>query len=38
LFGITPKLQFSWRKNRSNLSTLYSYTDKNINLIFETRF
>ncbi|MGX2969817.1 surface lipoprotein assembly modifier [Ursidibacter sp. B-7004-1] len=38
LFGITPKLQLSWRKHDSNLPTLYSYTDKNINVIFETRF
>lgn len=38
LWGITPKLQMSWRKNDSNLPTLYSYTDKNINLVFETRF
>ncbi|MGY4680018.1 surface lipoprotein assembly modifier, partial [Ursidibacter arcticus] len=38
LFGITPKLQLSWRKHDSNLPTLYAYTDKNINVIFETRF
>lgn len=38
LFGITPKLQFSWKKHDSNLPTLYSYTDKNVNLVFETRF
>ncbi|MDY4714036.1 surface lipoprotein assembly modifier, partial [Actinobacillus minor] len=38
LWNITPKLQFSWKKYDSNLPTLYSYTDKNINLLFETRF
>lgn len=36
--GITPKLQFSYRKHDSNLPTLYSYTDKNINVLFETSF
>lgn len=38
LWKITPKLQVNWRKNNSNLPTLYSYTEKNINVIFETRF
>ncbi|MEG9529975.1 surface lipoprotein assembly modifier [Mannheimia indoligenes] len=38
LWGITPKLQFSWRKNDSNLPTMYSYTRKNVNLIFEKTF
>lgn len=36
--GITPKLQFSWKKYDSNLPTLYSYSDKNVNLILERRF
>lgn len=38
LWGITPKLQFSWRKNDSNLPTMYSYNRKNINVIFEKTF
>lgn len=38
VWGITPKLQFSWRKNDSNLPTLYSYKRKNVNLIFEKTF
>ncbi|GAB1660794.1 TPA: DUF560 domain-containing protein [Mannheimia haemolytica] len=36
--GLTPKLQFSYAKHRSNLPSLYAYTDKNINLIIESRF
>lgn len=38
LFGITPKLQLSWKKHDSNLPTLYAYTDKSINVIFEKQF
>lgn len=38
LWNITPKLVYSWRKQVSNITTMYSYTDKNINLIFETTF
>ncbi|MGX2966955.1 surface lipoprotein assembly modifier [Ursidibacter sp. B-7004-1] len=36
--GITPKLQLNYRKQRSNLPTMYSYSDKNINVIFERVF
>lgn len=36
--GITPKLQFSYRKHDSNLPTLYSYKDKQVNIVFENRF
>lgn len=38
LWGITPKLQLSWRKNDSNLPTMYSYNRKNANVIFEKTF
>ncbi|MEG9487906.1 surface lipoprotein assembly modifier [Mannheimia indoligenes] len=38
LWGITPKLQLSSRKNDSNLPTMYSYSRKNANLIFEKTF
>lgn len=36
--GITPKLQLSWRKHDSNLPTLYSYSDRNVNVVLESRF
>ncbi|NBI43647.1 DUF560 domain-containing protein [[Haemophilus] felis] len=35
---ITPKLQFTWKKQQSNLPEMYSYQEKNIYLIFEKRF
>ncbi|OOF49064.1 surface lipoprotein assembly modifier [Rodentibacter trehalosifermentans] len=38
LFGITPKLQFSYRKQKSNIPSLYSYDRQNLNLIFEKSF
>lgn len=36
--GITPKLQFSWRKQDSNIPEMYSYTQKNVNVVFEKTF
>ena len=36
--GLTPKLQFSWKKQESNIPQMYSYHRKNINLIFEKTF
>lgn len=36
--GFTPKLQLSYTKHRSNLPSLYAYTDKNADLIIENRF
>ncbi|QPB43328.1 surface lipoprotein assembly modifier [Rodentibacter haemolyticus] len=38
LFGITPKLQLSYRKQDSNLPSMYSYDRKNVNLVFEKDF
>ncbi|WP_455483033.1 surface lipoprotein assembly modifier [Haemophilus parahaemolyticus] len=38
LMGITPKLQFSWRKQNSNIPEMYSYTQKNVNMVFEKIF
>ncbi|OOF56017.1 surface lipoprotein assembly modifier [Rodentibacter myodis] len=38
VLGITPKLQFSYRKQKSNIPTIYSYDRKNVNLIFEKTF
>ena len=38
LWGITPKLQFIWKKQISNIPQMYSYQQKNINLIFEKSF
>lgn len=38
LGGITPKLQFTWKKQISNIPQMYSYQQKNINLIFEKSF
>lgn len=37
-WGITPKLQLSWRKQESNIPEMYSYTQKDINMIFEKTF
>ncbi|MFU2089298.1 surface lipoprotein assembly modifier [Avibacterium avium] len=36
--GITPKLQFQWRKQHSNLPSLYNYQNRSINVIFEKSF
>lgn len=36
--GIAPKIQFSWRKQDSNIPQMYSYQDKSINLLFEKIF
>lgn len=38
LWGITPKVVFSWKKQDSNIPEMYSYTQKNVNLIFEKTF
>lgn len=38
LMGITPKLQFSWRKQDSNIPAMYSYRQSNINMVFEKTF
>lgn len=36
--GITPKLQFSWKNQKSNLPTLYAYQEKDVRLVFEKSF
>ena len=38
LWCITPKVVFSWKKQDSNIPEMYSYTQKNVNLIFEKTF
>lgn len=38
VLGITPKLQFSYRKQNSSIPTMYAYDRKNVNLIFEKAF
>ncbi|MCR1837631.1 surface lipoprotein assembly modifier [Pasteurella caecimuris] len=38
LYGITPKLTFEWRKQQSNLKTLYHYKTQNLTIIFEKTF
>ncbi|WP_439327715.1 surface lipoprotein assembly modifier [Lonepinella sp. BR2357] len=38
IWGITPKLNYRWKKQRSNFSSLYSYTDKGITLSLEKTF
>lgn len=38
ILGITPKLNLTWKKQQSNFDSLYSYTDRNINLLFEKTF
>ncbi|WKT00895.1 surface lipoprotein assembly modifier [Gallibacterium salpingitidis] len=37
-WGITPKVRFSWKKQDSNIPSMYAYTDKNVNLVFEKTF
>lgn len=37
-FGVTPKLHFSWKKQQSNFDTLYSYIDRNVNVLIEKSF
>lgn len=38
LLGITPKLNFRWKQQKSNFASLYSYTDKSVNVLFEKSF
>ncbi|WP_386685996.1 surface lipoprotein assembly modifier [Lonepinella sp. MS14437] len=38
IWGITPKLNYHWKKQRSNFSSLYSYSDKGITLSLEKTF
>lgn len=38
IWGITPKLNLEWRKQKSNLNTLYSYQYRQITLSFEKTF
>lgn len=38
LWGITPKLHYRWRNQKSNFSTLYSYKDNSVNILFEKTF
>ena len=38
IWGITPKPQLSWRKQDSNIPEMYSYTQKNVNILFEKTF
>ena len=38
LWGITPKLNYHWRKQQSNFDSLYSYSDKSVNVLFEKTF
>lgn len=37
-WGVTPKLNLVWKKQKSNLDTLYSYKDKQITILFEKTF
>lgn len=38
LFGITPKIQFRFKKQQSNFASLYRYHDKSLNLLLEKQF
>lgn len=38
LWGITPKLQFNWKRQSSNFADIYSYTDKSANMLIEKTF
>lgn len=38
LWSVTPKLNYSWKKQDSNFDSLYSYSDSSINLFFEKSF
>ncbi len=38
LFGIIPKLHLNWKKQISNIPSIYSYDKKNVNIIFEKSF
>ncbi|WP_439257566.1 surface lipoprotein assembly modifier [Lonepinella sp. BR2271] len=38
IWGITPKVNYRWKKQRSNYENLYSYSDKGLMLIFEKIF
>lgn len=36
--GITPKISLSWKKQKSNLNTLYSYKDNQATILLEKTF
>lgn len=38
LWGVTPKLSFLWKKQQSNLASLYAYKDKQITIVLEKNF
>lgn len=38
LWGITPKFNYHWKKQRSNFASLYSYSDKSVNVLLEKTF
>ncbi|ABR75393.1 hypothetical protein CBG46_05805 [Actinobacillus succinogenes] len=38
LWNITPKLSLNWKKQKSNLDSLYSYQEKNATIVFEKVF
>lgn len=38
IWGLTPKLNFAWKKQQSNLASLYAYTDKQMTILFEKSF
>lgn len=38
VFGLTPKLHFFWKKQDSNLNTLYSYSEHGVRLVIERDF
>ncbi|MFZ7230775.1 surface lipoprotein assembly modifier [Avibacterium avium] len=37
-WGFTPKIRFSYKKQRSNLPTMYSYTDKGLYFLLDKTF
>ncbi len=38
LWGITPKLEFHWKKQMSNIPTMYSFSKHNFNVVLEKDF
>lgn len=36
--GRSPKLSFLWKKQQSNLASLYAYKDKQITIVLEKNF
>lgn len=38
LWGFTPKVQFKYKRQKSNITSMFSYSDKNVHILVEKAF